>query len=366
MRLLLFSDLHLDTPFRWASPALARVRRESLRGTLRRIVELADELEADALCCAGDLYEHERFASDTGEFLRATFADAGRPVLLAPGNHDWYSTAALYRQVGWSSNVVVFTEDRLSPHRLADGFTVWGAAHRAPANTDNFLDGFSAHGPGVHVALFHGSERSGLAAQGEGKRPHAPFVAAQVPAARLAHALVGHYHTPTDAPWHTYPGNPEPLTFGETGERGAVLVEVDGDGTVRRTRHTVAGTTVRDVTVELTGARTTTEVADRVTEALVGLTGVVRATLTGEVAPDIDVRLADVAGAAPQLAGLVLRTENIRVAYDLEAIGEEATVRGQFVRDVLADRGLDEDARRRVVVTGLRALDGRADELEVA
>jgi hypothetical protein len=44
-------------------------------------------------------------------------------------------------------------------------------------------------------------------------------------------------------------------------------------------------------------------------------------------------------------------------------VAREPTVRGQFVRDVLA-AGLPSDEQRRVVITGLRALDGRAD-LEV-
>jgi hypothetical protein len=43
----------------------------------------------------------------------------------------------------------------------------------------------------------------------------------------------------------------------------------------------------------------------------------------------------------------------------------EQTVRGQFVRDVRADPTLTDDQRRRVLVTGLRALDGRTDELDV-
>ena len=62
MKLLLFSDLHLDTHFRWAGQDAARLRRRNLRATLTKIVELADELNVDALCCGGDLYEHERFA----------------------------------------------------------------------------------------------------------------------------------------------------------------------------------------------------------------------------------------------------------------------------------------------------------------
>ena len=46
--------------------------------------------------------------------------------------------------------------------------------------------------------------------------------------------------------------------------------------------------------------------------------------------------------------------------YNMELIRQEPTVRGQFVRDVL-DSDLAEEEKRRVVVTGLRALDGRTD-----
>ena len=46
---------------------------------------------------------------------------------------------------------------------------------------------------------------------------------------------------------------------------------------------------------------------------------------------------------------------------DLEALAEDPTVRGQFVRTVTGDPTLDDDVRRRVIVTGLRALDGRSD-----
>src|SRR4051794_13120948 len=125
MKLLHFSDLHLDTPFQWAGPALARARRQALRTALTRILSLADSLGVDALVCGGDLYEHERFSPDTGEFLRDIFAQLDRSVFLAPGNHDWYGPASLYRQLDWSSNVHVFTDAALKPVELTDGFTLW-------------------------------------------------------------------------------------------------------------------------------------------------------------------------------------------------------------------------------------------------
>jgi DNA repair exonuclease SbcCD nuclease subunit len=366
VRLLHFADLHLDTPFRWAPREVARARRQGLRDTLLSIRKLADAQRVDALTCGGDLYEQERFTPDTAEFLRLTFAELDPlPVFLAPGNHDWVGPSSLYRQVKWTPNVHVFDQAKLVPVSLADGITLWGAGHRVPANTPGFLDGFRVDRGGVHVALFHGSEQGGLRFQESGKVPHAPFRGEQVPQAGLHHALLGHFHHPVDAPYYTYPGNPDPLTFGETGDRAAVLLTVAADGAVSGERFPVASSTVSDVTVDLTGVTHSGQVTQRVREALSGRSGAVRVTVCGEVGPDVDLRVDDIA--ALTAAGLVVipRVGAVSVAYDVERLAQEQTVRGQFVRDVRDAPDLTDDQRRRILVTGLRALDGRTDELEV-
>lgn len=365
MRLLLFSDLHLDTHFYWAGPVLARARRSALRATLKRITALAEEEKVDALLCGGDLYEHERFSPDTANFLRDAFEEVDVPVFLAPGNHDWHGPKSLYHQVDWTPNVHVFTDDRLVPVPLADGITLWGAAHRAPANTDGFVEHFAVDRTGVNLALFHGSEVAGLGRQEIGKLPHSPFTPVQIEAAGIDHAFLGHFHRPRDAERHTYPGNPDPLAFGETGPRGAVLCTVHADGSVDRVRHQVSTSEVHDVEVDLAGVTHTDQVREQVVAAVAELRGIVRVTLGGEVEPEVDVHLDELASAAPHLDALVARLGSVRVGYDFAALAEERTVRGQFVRDVRADPGLDDDTRRRVLVTGLRALDGRTAELAV-
>lgn len=368
MKLLHFADLHLDTPFRWAPLEVARSRRYALRETLTRICRLATDLGADALCCGGDLYEQDKFTPDTAEFLRSSFAElAPLPVFIAPGNHDWLGPASLYRQVTWSSNVHIFDQSQLTAVELADGITLWGAAHHAPANTPGFLDEFRVDRGGINLALFHGSERGYLGFQGEGKVPHAPFRAAQIAEAGLDYVLLGHFHTPRDADRYTYPGNPDPLTFGEEGERGAVLLHLAADGSITLDRHGVAMSTVTDVPVDLTGITHSGQVADRVQQAVDGLAGVVRVTLAGDIGPDVDLRPQDVeALPLPHLEALVVRLGVVSPIYDLEQLKNEPTVRGQFVQDVLDSPELDEDQRRRVLVTGLRALAGRGSELEVA
>jgi DNA repair exonuclease SbcCD nuclease subunit len=286
------------------------------------------------------------------------------PVYIAPGNHDWLAPDSLYLRTRWSPQVHVFTEERLAPATLADGLTLWGAGHHSSTNTRGFLDGFRVDREGVHIALFHGSEQGAIAIREIEKVRHAPFRAEQIHEAGLHHALLGHFHTPRDAADHTYPGNPEPLTFGETGERGAVLVTVDGAGRVTRERHRVAVTEVSDVVVDLDGVTHADEVAHRVEAALADVSGTVRVLLRGEVDPDVDVNSARLER-PPQVDAWVVQTQEVRYAYDLEALAQEQTVRGQFVRDVCADEDIaEEEVRRRVLLTGLRAFDGRLD-LEV-
>jgi DNA repair exonuclease SbcCD nuclease subunit len=364
MKLLLFADLHLDAPFTWARPETAAVRRQNRRDTLVRILELAEAERVDAILAAGDLFEHDRIAPDTVEFLRASLARTDIPVYVAPGNHDWLSETSPYAVTDWSPNVHLFKEDRLTPVSLADGLTLWGAAHRAPANTDGFFTAFRPDRGGVHLAVAHASERGFLAQQGSGKLPHAPFDAAELEAADIAHAFLGHFHLPRDADRYTYPGNPDPLDFGETGERGAVLATVSPDGSVTRERRAVATSVVHDVEVPLDDAVHADDVRARVEAALAALGGCVRVTLTGEVAPSVAIDLAALGTVGSHLDGLVMRTGALTVAYDLDVLAAEATIRGQFVR--LAQSEItDLEHQRRVIVTGLRALDGRRD-LEVA
>jgi exonuclease SbcD len=361
MRLVHVADVHLDAPFAWAGADGGAHRRQAIRDTLRAAVDLARAEGADALSIAGDLFEHERVTEDTARFLAEAFASlAPIPVLLAPGNHDWYGPASIYHRAAWPANVTIFREDRLRPLTLAEGFTIWGGAHLAPAGTNGFLDGFAVDRGGVHVGLFHGSESAAMSAESATKFPHAPFTAAQIPQSGLHFALVGHLHTPHDGRFHAYPGNPEPLSFGESGERAALVVDVDDHGAVRTTRRPIAHTEVADLLLDVTGIGHSDALRSAVIDLVGARTGVVRLSLHGDLDPQVDLAPDTWRAAAPALDALVVRTNDLHEAYDLERLAGDATVRGQFVSDVVAEID-DPDLRRRILTTGLRALDGRDD-----
>jgi DNA repair protein SbcD/Mre11 len=354
MRLLHFADLHLDASFRWAGEGVAGGLRQALRDALTRILALARERRVDAILCAGDLYEQETFSPDTAAFLRQAFADAAPvPVLVSPGNHDWLGPLSLYQQVAWSRNVHIFRSARPEPHPIAPGVTVWGAAHLSPAGQPDPLQGLRVVDPGLNLGLLHAAGRHPGAPD-----PHAPFDPGEIPASGLRHLLCGHFHRPEDGEWHTYPGNPEPLTFGEDGPRGAVLWTVESGDRLRRERITVSGRGWHDVTLDVVGCASAQAVRDRIGAALRERRGVARVTLGGELAPEVELLDAALAGAAPWMDAVSVRTLGLRWAHDLDALLDEPTVRGRFVREVM-DAPLSEEDRTRVLQIGLRALEER-------
>jgi len=258
----------------------------------------------------------------------------------------------------------VFDDRRLTSVPIADGLTLWGGAHFAPAGTPDFLEDFRVDRGGIHVALFHGSEQGSFYTEEQGKQPHAPFRAEEIEASGLHFALLGHYHAPRDAERFTYPGNPEPLTFGESGQRGVVIAAIGDDGRVTSERHAVAVSHVYDLQVDVTGCASKQEIRDRVATAFEGRRGYARLTLAGELAPNVDLHAVDFDDLPKGLdSPPIIRLDSVTIAYDLARIGQEPTVRGQFVRDVQASQLPSRD-RQRVIVAGLRALDGRED-LEV-
>ena len=142
-----------------------------------------------------------------------------------------------------------------------------------------------------------------------------------------------------------------------------MLLDVGNNGEIRRERIRVSQTILQRIDVDVSGAANSQDVLDRVVSALTGKTGIAEVRLYGEVLPSLSLDPALLDEAAMYLDYVRFRLDGVTPTYDLEAISAEHTVRGQFARDVQGST-LDETERRRVLITGLRALDGRQD-LEV-
>jgi len=363
VRLLHVADLHLERPFRWLGHVRGQARRQELRDALARVIVLAQDRQVDALCIAGDLYERENTPPAIGDFLQAEFAKLDpMPVLIAPGNHDYFSPGCLYDRVSWSPNVHVFREPTMQPFELSGGM-VWGAAFTGPERHDSPLRDFAAPASGVQVGLFHAN----VVAGGESS-VYGPLQVSEIQSAGLQFAMLGHIHAGClDRNCRfAYPGSLEPLDVSEVGPRWAHLIdakesscEVEQIPIARRQvladEIDVSALATRQQLIDLIAARRAAWQACDVSLR-------VRGVLQGELA------------ANPALISEELREFDVALEIlaepfpDLDALASQATTLGLFVRTVQASiqHAADEAEKARwqdVLLAGVAAFKGRQEFL---
>ena len=360
------ADVHLDRAYAGPgmSAGIAAARRQELRDALRRFIDLALELRADAVTVGGDLYEHDRATADTGHFLREQLARLGQtPALLAPGNHDPYLPDSLYARVGWPANVTIFREPALRPVTLRDGLTLWGAGHDSPDLRENLLAGLRVQGAGVHLLLFHGSNVRSVP---EGKASHCPFLPDEITASGARFALLGHYHSPAlyppDAPVLAYPGTPEPLDFSEDGEHQVLRLDIEPDGSVRPEFIPFGRVSYSTHCIDVSPMLTSEGIRAAICNLPVRGT-IVRAVLEGPVHPDVELDVGVLYNLCAEHFAFIDIVNRTTPGYDLDELREESTTKGAFVRLMLARmegwEGEEVEIAREALAYGLRAFDRR-------
>jgi DNA repair exonuclease SbcCD nuclease subunit len=335
LRIVHCADVHLETVFPETRGGAAR--RHALADAFVRIVDEALARDADVLTIGGDLYEAERAGPQTARFLFEQFARFGKPVYVAPGNHDPHAPSSLLARGDVPENVKIFNEAAWRAYPLADDVTLFGFGHTPAEPGRPFANARFERG-GVQIALVHGSDEDRCPPN---KRATAPFRASEIVASGATFLMTGHYHGGYVAgdglrPLFAYPGSPEPIKFGESTTHGALAITIEG-GTVRVEPIATATTRLLDLTCRLDGATSEYAALACLEPALApfGTSDYVRLRLTGSVAPGtrLDVELmAERFGATLGSLAIVDAT----VAHDYAAIAREPTVRGHVVADLLA------------------------------
>ena len=357
VRLLHCADVHLDTIFRGLGEAPAQRRRAALRRTFQNLVKLAGELKVDALTIGGDLYEELRSRQDSARFLAEQLGELPFPVLIAPGNHDYWHPGSLYATSAWPENVRIFSTNQFTPVELA-GHRIFGIAHDKPKGTGNLLEKFKVPDGPPAVALFHGSERGQLPLQEEGKEDHAPFSEPELAKAGFRFGLLGHFHTPRTTAQLVYPGNPEPLTFGEAGVRGAA--EVDFAPTIPTVKiHPVNTFTLSDLEIDVTDCQHSEALVSRVREALPGGSdNGTRVRLVGEMQLGLQLGPMELVRRLREGDRCVEVVFATRPALDLEQLRRAPDIRGQFVRGLMERPDFESELVQAALRAGVEALRG--------
>ena len=361
IRFLHGADFHLDSAFGALPAQRAAERRRESRELLFRLADYVNGHDIDLVLLAGDLFDSASPFRETGEQLAAALGQMRARVFVAPGNHDWYGPGSPWETETWPENVTVFRERAMTAAEVPElDLVVHGAAFTGPDQPESLLAGFTAPADGkVHIGLLHG-ELDGA------EDRYDPIRREEVSASGLAYLALGHVHKRmepltlgrTVCAW---PGCLEGRGFDELGEKGFYKGTISDSGEVSLTFVPFARHRYEILEVDVTGKEPRAAVEAALPPDTAG--DLYRILLTGETAEGG-------AGAAALREALADRFDTLevrdrtRMAEDLWQRAGEDSLRGLFLRELLARREAAEDEAARAEIDlaarfGLAALDHR-------
>ena len=111
MKFVHIEDMHFDSPFVNLSEKdiMGDLRRLEQRKVFKKIIEYIKENNIKYFFISGDLYEHKYIKQSTIEYVNKLFEEIPETnIYIAPGNHDPYTKNSYYNKYNWSKNVKIF------------------------------------------------------------------------------------------------------------------------------------------------------------------------------------------------------------------------------------------------------------------
>ena len=234
LKILHSADFHMDSPISALPDGKAALRRAELRQIPAKLADLAIQEKADAVLLSGDLFDSNSIYSETWEELFENLARIPAPVVISPGNHDYYCSASPYAKRELPSNVYVFTGNEISFFDFPDlGLRVYGAAFTS-SSCRPMLENFHAERENSRISILciHGESGS------SGAR-YNPVSEKEIAASGLNYIAFGHVHNASGLlragnTFYSQPGCPEGRGFDETGHKTVNILELDGESCALR------------------------------------------------------------------------------------------------------------------------------------
>lgn len=351
MKILHTSDIHLDSPLttRLGSDKI-RGRKRELLSSFRRCVDLAVKNGASGFIISGDLFDSEKASRSTLEYVLSVIEST--PTLIffyLFGNHE--RDMLIKSELILPKNLKLF-DDGWTSHRFGDT-VITGRC----TTEKNMFDSLLIEKDKRNILVLHGelADHSDIGGKiGKNELSSLP----------VDYVALGHYHTYGSHALSTrttavYPGTPEGRGFDEAGEKGVVMLEVTPYGITHSFIKTCERV-LRIVEIDVGGIDTSylLECAIENATKIIESRDIVRVVLTGErdVAKEFDTD-AMTNRFAHRFYFFECRDES-RIRICADDFKNDKTLKGEFIRGVLADETLTEDEQKKVIAMGLRALHG--------
>lgn len=346
--------------------AIADERRSEVRTSFRRMLDDARTLGVALILLAGDIFDSDKPLRRDRDFFFAAVRDCPEiEFLYLRGNHDTDGVSGGVPDD--LPNLHLFSEE-WTTYRFGDvavsGLELSGSNARSCASSLPRPDAR------IHIAMLHGQTAE---TAGRGLINVRLFRGRGLDYLALGHvhAYSEHYFDESDPRGgkYCYAGCLEGRGFDEPGPHGYVLLDTDevtptGELTSRFVP--AACRTIVELDADVSGAADAFSAVRSAAEQVRGRIApadLLRLNLRGDVSFDNTDLAADAEEALADLCYFVSVKDRTQRRIDPADYEGDLSLRGEFIRTVLADASLSDDEKQKIVSLGLRALGGRDVEV---
>lgn len=351
------ADLHLDSKMESNLPRkLANMRRAEIRDTFANLVKYAKENDYRVIIIAGDMFDEERCSATTAEFLIDVMSSAPEiDFLYLKGNHDRCNLLSMIRlsEDQLPANLKVFSDSWVT---YDYGDVAISGVEFSKSNFKTIYRDYAATPERVNIVVLHGqlATSPGLDA----------ICVPQLEQKQIDYLALGHIHSHQKdmlgrkGQW-CYPGCLEGRGFDECGKKGFVSIDID-EGKVVAQFVPFAKRSLHEIGIDITGLITFPQIRKAMEDASRTLPqeDMVKFVLQGQCEPEANKDLNALSSAFNDRFFFVKVKDESTMKIDPADYENDISLRGEYVRTVLALDGVSESEKSKILICGLRALSG--------
>ncbi len=351
MKIIHTSDIHLDSPLTTRLSAIeSRARRNEITETFRKIIDEAVKINAEAIIISGDLFDTERANMKTvATILEAIEAAESVSFFYLSGNHEKNLLISSGQKM--PQNLFVFGEEWT--YFKIGGVTVAG---RSKISADMF-GSLTLNEDETNILVLHGI----LADKSDDGEKIGKRELEKLPVDYLA---LGHYHSFSETKVSSrstavYSGTPEGRGFDEAGDKGYVLLDIEG-GEVNYEFKKIAKRTLHIKEVDISSAVREIDIEDFVGEAIADISALdlVRVVLVGEHASSLSRDTDALEKRFSERYFYFEAQDKSKIRISPDEYKNDKSLKGEFIRLVMSKEELSDDMRAAIIECGIRALAG--------
>ncbi len=355
MKFIHCADLHLDSKIENISTEKSKKRRDEILSTFERLADFATERQVTAIIIAGDMFDTARVTEKTkNRVISAINRNSTVDFLYLSGNHDEDNFISSLEQI--PSNLKIFGDSWTA---FNYGEVTISGIRFTPINLKTVYDSLNLSPKQVNIAVMHG-QIAGYKSQMDAEIISLPKLRDK----NIDYLALGHIHGYATGEIdlrgkYAYSGCLDGRGFDETGEKGFVLIDVEnGKLSTEFTPFSSRDIFTVEMSVEDKQSWYTAQ-GDFIEElkSKYSKTNLIKVVLKGGRKADFEIDLQNFTNKLNEYFFFAKVYDKTELKIDENDFAFDKSVRGEFVRAVLASNLTDEE-KKQIILVGLNALKG--------